>query len=94
MAKKFLSHTDQIVALKRIEGQIRGIQKMIEEGKYCVDILTQLHATVGAIARVEDGILRRHIEGCVVNACRGKSEVEKQQKIDEVIQLLNKFRRV
>ncbi len=89
----FPGHQEEIISLKRIEGQIRGIQKMIEEKKYCVDILTQLHAIVGAIARVEDGILRRHIEGCVVNACSGKSEVEKQKKIDEVIQLLNKFRR-
>ena len=93
MAKNFPSHGDQITALKRVEGQVRGIQKMIEEKKYCVDILTQLHAIVGAIARVEDGILRRHIEGCVVNACSGKSEIEKQKKIDEVIRLLNKFRR-
>lgn len=89
----FPGHQAEIVSLKRIEGQIRGIQKMIEENQYCVDILTQLHAIVGAIARVEDGILRRHLEGCVVNACRGKSEGEKQKKIDEVIQLLNKFRK-
>lgn len=93
MAKNFPSHTDQIMALKRIEGQVRGIQKMIEEGKYCVDILTQLHAIVGAIMSVEDGVLRRHIEGCVVNACLGRSEIEKQKKIDEVVGLLNKFRR-
>lgn len=90
----FPGHQEEIISLKRIEGQIRGIQRMIEEKKYCVDILTQIHAIVGAIARVEDGILRRHIEGCVVNACRGKSEIEKQKKIDEIVQLLNKFRRV
>jgi DNA-binding FrmR family transcriptional regulator len=87
------SHEDQLVALKRIEGQIQGVQKMIKERRYCVDILTQLHAIVGAILRVENKILRRHLEGCVTHALKGKSEAEKQEKIDEVIDLIMKFRK-
>lgn len=87
------THKEQLVFLKRIEGQIRGIQKMIEENRYCVDILTQLHSIVGAILRVEDKILRRHLEGCVVGAMRGRSEIEQQKKMDEIMDLLKKFRR-
>ncbi len=87
------AHNDQLIALKRIEGQIRGIQKMIGANKYCVDIVTQLHATIGAILRVEDTILKRHFQGCVANAFRGKSEKEKEQKIAEVLELLTRFRR-
>ena len=87
------AHEEQIVALKRIEGQIRGVQKMIQEQKYCIDILTQLHAIVGAIMKVEDKVLRRHIEHCVVNASKGKNGLEKQKKIDEVMEILTKFRK-
>ncbi|NQT91063.1 MAG: metal-sensitive transcriptional regulator, partial [Candidatus Omnitrophica bacterium] len=76
-----------------IEGQVRGIQKMIEQERYCIDIITQLHSIIGAIGRVEDKILDRHLQGCVTGALKGKSESEKQQKIDEIIAVLRKFRR-
>lgn len=88
-----MQHKEQIVFLKKIEGQIRGIQKMIEDKRYCVDILTQLHSIVGAIFSVEDKILDRHLQGCVSQALKGKSDIEKQNKIDEILQLLKRFRK-
>ncbi len=89
----FPAHHDQLVALKRVEGQIRGIQRMIEDNKYCVDILTQLHATVGAILKIEDEVLKRHFHGCVANAIKGKSTKDQDQKIGEILELLHRFRR-
>ena len=71
---KQIIHQEQLVALKRVEGQIRGIQKMIEEKRYCVDILIQLHSIVGAILRIEDKIFRKHIEGCVAWALKRSEE--------------------
>lgn len=88
------THQEQLVFLKRIEGQIRGVQKMIEEKRYCLDILTQLHSIVGAILRVEDKIFKKHLEGCLIRALKGKSELEKQKKLDEVVDLLPRFRRI
>lgn len=82
------SHSEQLPYLRKIEGQIRGIQKMIEENRYCVDILTQLHSIIGAIRRVEDSIFRKHLEGCVAGALKGESETEKQKKIREIINLI------
>ncbi len=87
------THTEQLEYLRKIEGQIRGIQRMIEEGRYCIDILTQLHSITGAILRVEDNILKKHLEGCVASALKGKSELDRQKKLDEVINLLSKFRK-
>jgi len=91
--KQLMSHEQQLVYLKKIEGQVRGVQKMIKDRRYCVDILTQLHSIIGAISRVESGILRKHLEGCVAGALKGRSEIEKQKKIDEVIDLITKFRK-
>ncbi|MDP1852869.1 MAG: metal-sensitive transcriptional regulator [Candidatus Omnitrophota bacterium] len=88
------THEEQLDFLKKIEGQVRGVQKMIGEKRYCVDILTQLHSIVGAILRVEDKIFKKHFEGCVIEAFKGKSELEKSKKIDEVIDLMNKFRKL
>jgi DNA-binding FrmR family transcriptional regulator len=86
-------HAAQMTALKKIEGQIRGIQKMVAEKRYCVDIMTQLHAIVGAILRVEDQILKTHLTHCVSQTLSEENEMEKTQKIDEIIVLLRKFRR-
>ncbi len=88
------NHSNQIVALKRIEGQVRGLQKMIEENKYCVDILTQTAAVVGALLRVQDNILEKHFQMCVSSALKGKSELEQQNKINEMLVLMKKFRRM
>lgn len=94
MPKQPTTHEEQLVFLKKIEGQIRGVQRMIEEKRYCVDILTQIHSIIGALYRVENEIFRKHIDGCVVHALRGKSEIEKQKKIDEIIELISRFRKV
>jgi len=87
------THQEQIINLKKIEGQIRGIQKMIDNKRYCIDILTQLHSIIGAISSVEDKILRKHLEGCVAESLKGGSEINKQKKLDEVVKLLKRFRR-
>ena len=50
------SHVDNLVALRRIEGQVRGVQRMVEERKYCIDILNQIYAVKGALGRVEEKI--------------------------------------
>lgn len=92
MTKK-TTHQEQIVFLKKIEGQVRGIQRMIEEGRYCVDIITQIHSIIGALYRVENEIFKKHIDGCVVNALRSKSQREKEQKIKEVVELISRFRK-
>jgi len=86
-------HQDNIVALKRIEGQVRGVQKMIEDRQYCIDILNQIHAVKGALSRVEEKILQKHFQHCVTSAIMGSSEKEKQQKLDEILALINQTRR-
>jgi len=86
------THEGQLEFLKKIEGQVRGIQKMIGEKRYCVDIITQIRSVIGALRHVEDGIFRKHLEGCVINVLRGKSEVEKQKKITEIVELVAKSR--
>ncbi len=91
--KKNPSHKDNIVALRRIEGQVRGVQKMIEDGKYCIDILNQINAVKGALGRVEEKILKKHFQHCVTDAIKGTSEQERQQKLDEILKLIHQTRR-
>ncbi len=93
MEDQVTSHLEEIVRLKRIEGQIRGIQKMIEEKRYCIDILTQLSSVVGAIKSVEESILERHLKGCVQHSFNKGSKEDRGKKFDEVIEVLRKFRK-
>jgi DNA-binding FrmR family transcriptional regulator len=86
-------HNSNLVALRRIEGQVRGVQRMIEERKYCIDILNQIQAVKGALARIEDNILKKHMESCVSDAVKGNSQIEKNKKLDEILAFINKARR-
>lgn len=90
---KTTSHDEHLFALKRIEGQLRGIQKMIEARRYCVDIITQLHAASSALERVEGQILKKHMENCVVSSFAKGGKEEVSSKVNEIITLLRKFRR-
>jgi DNA-binding FrmR family transcriptional regulator len=93
MKEQLTTHSDEIVPLKRIEGQIRGIQRMIEEKRYCIDILTQLSSIVGAVRRVEENILNRHLRGCVRESFTKGNRENRSEKIDEIIEVLQKFRK-
>ncbi len=93
MSNQMTTHEVELVRLRRIEGQIRGVQKMIEEKRYCVDILTQLTSIVGAVKSVEENILERHLKGCVHQSFTKGSKDDKARKIDEVVDVLKKFRR-
>jgi DNA-binding FrmR family transcriptional regulator len=81
-------HTEQIKSLKRIEGQVRGIQKMIDEGKYCVDILTQLKAVKSATAAVEGKILEKHLHHCIKASIDDAGSMD--AKIAELVKILKR----
>lgn len=66
---------------------------MIEEKRYCIDILTQISSVVGAIQRVEESILERHLKGCVQESLTGGDADDRIEKISEVIEVLKKFRK-
>jgi DNA-binding FrmR family transcriptional regulator len=79
--------------LARIEGQVRGVRNMVEEDRYCIEILTQINAARAALDRVEQEILREHLQSCVTHAFHNGSLKERNQKIDELIRVLDSQRR-
>ncbi len=85
-------HEAQIVRLNRIEGQVRGISKMIQEGRYCVDILTQMKSVSNALARVQENIFKGHLESCVRDSLTGDDPRDREAKVDEMLELLYRFR--
>lgn len=80
-------YKDLITRLSRIEGQVRGVKKMVEEDRYCVDILTQVSAIQSALNSFNKVLLSQHIKSCVINDIRsGKDEV-----VDELVETLQKL---
>jgi CsoR family transcriptional regulator, copper-sensing transcriptional repressor len=77
--------------LRRIEGQVQGLQRMIEGDAYCVDVLLQISAVQGALEQVQKLLLGRHIESCVADALRTGSRSERQQKIEELLEVFSRF---
>ena len=79
--------------LARIEGQVRGISKMIDEDRYCIDILTQIAAVRAALRRVEEEILRDHVAHCVEHAIHSGDKADQRRKIAELMAVVSRAER-
>ncbi|MBU1693298.1 MAG: metal-sensitive transcriptional regulator [Verrucomicrobia bacterium] len=83
-------HEENLGRLARLEGQIRGIRRMIEEGEYCMDIATQIQAARAALQAVSHRILRKHLEQCLADAAQRRSRRELDAKMTEIMNLLKR----
>jgi CsoR family transcriptional regulator, copper-sensing transcriptional repressor len=83
-----ITKDDALVRLKRIEGQVRGLQKMIEEERYCIDVINQVAAVSKALEQVGLVVMRRHLESCVAESMRANKT---NGKIKELISAVEQF---
>ena len=79
--------------LRRIEGQVRGVARMVEDDRYCIDILTQVQALRAALSRVETEILKGHLNHCIEGAIVSGDRAEQRKKASELIELLERAAR-
>ena len=79
--------------LRRVEGQVRGITRMVEDDRYCIDILTQVQAVKAALGRAESEILKRHAACCVSEAIASGDPAEQEVKFAELVDLFEKAKR-
>jgi DNA-binding FrmR family transcriptional regulator len=79
--------------LSRIEGQIRGVARMVEDDRYCIDVLTQVQAVRAALAKVETEMLREHLGHCIEGAIVSGDQAEQRRKAEELIALLERAAR-
>lgn len=88
--KHHADHAGGLPRLKRIRGQVDGIERMILEKRYCVDILMQIKAARSALLALESEVLRTHLEGCVRDALNAKDSFQADKKIKELMELLTR----
>ena len=93
MGRSMTDHDPKLIhRLSRIEGQVRGISRMVSEGRYCIDILTQLQAVRAALAKVETSILRQHLAKCIEDSITGGDIADQRAKVNELVELLERSR--
>ena len=83
---------DLLARLNRIEGQVRGVTRMIEDGRYCIDVLTQISAVRAALAKVESEMLKSHLSHCIEGAIKSGDADDQRAKARELIELLERRR--
>ena len=76
--------------LSRIEGQVRGLAKMVDEDRYCIDIVTQISAVRAALRRVEEEVLRDHVAHCVEHAISSGNKADQREKIAELMDVIGR----
>jgi len=76
--------------LSRIEGQVRGLSRMVEEDRYCIDVVTQISAVRAALRKLEEEVLRDHVGHCVEHAIAAGNKIEQRQKVAELIDVISR----
>ena len=76
--------------LQRIEGQVRGLIRMVEEDRYCIDVVTQISAARAALRKVEEEVLHDHVAHCVENAIASGNKAEQLRKVAELMEVLSR----
>ena len=85
--------TAVITRLKRIEGQVGGLRRMVTEDRYCVDVLTQIDAVRAALHKVEEQVLQDHVSHCVADAFASGDPVEQRHKVEELVETIGRMTR-
>ncbi len=88
------NHEDSIQRLKTIEGHIRGIQRMLAEDKYCIDIIRQIQAVQSALNKVSAKILDGHLNTCLLTAVQGEDPAERQRVLNEITEVFETANKV
>ena len=84
------SKSARLKRLSRIEGQVRGLSRMVEEDRYCIDIITQLSAVRAALRKVEEEVLRDHVAHCVEHAIAHGDADEQRKKVAEIVEVMGR----
>lgn len=85
------NHEEQLARLAKIEGQLRGVRKMIEGRRYCIDIVSQIKAVTAALRQVQMGVLEKHIHHCVVESLTSEDPASFEDKVNEIVHVLGRM---
>lgn len=82
-----MDKADTLKRLKNIEGHVRGIERMVENDSYCIDLIRQIQAVQASLAKLNSGILDSHLHSCLITAVRGKDIGERERVLEEIAEV-------
>lgn len=82
-----MKHSNALLRLKTVEGHVRGIEKMVEDGAYCIDVIRQIQAVQAALNKVSAIILDEHLNSCLITAVRGEDPDERERVLKEITEV-------
>ena len=88
-----MKHENALRRLQTIEGHIRGIERMVEEGAYCIDVIRQIQAVQGALGKVTTLVLQEHMNSCLITAVRGEDATERERMLGEIVDVFEAARK-
>jgi DNA-binding FrmR family transcriptional regulator len=91
MRERFPDHQSQLTRLAKIEGQIKGIRKMVEERRYCMDIVQQIKAATAGLKQVQMGVLEKHIHMCMQEAVASRKPGLFEEKLEEILSVISRM---
>ncbi|MFN2111560.1 MAG: metal-sensitive transcriptional regulator [Anaerolineales bacterium] len=80
---------DNLTRLKTIEGHIRGVQRMVEDDAYCIDVIRQINAVQAALNKISINILENHLHSCLITAIRGEDEKAREKVLQEIVDVFD-----
>ena len=89
-----MKHEKAMQRMKNAEGHLRGIQRMMEEGAYCIDLIRQIHAVQAALNKVSNMILEEHLKSCLITAVRGEDVHERERVLTEIADVFEASKKV
>lgn len=89
-----MQNDEALARLKTVEGHIRGIERMVDEGAYCVDVIRQIQAVQAALNKVSGMILEGHLNSCVITAIRGENPDERERVLSEISEIFSASNRI
>ena len=85
------THSENTARLSRVEGQIKGVKRMVDDGEYCIDIITQIQAARSALQSVSKLILEKHLKHCVTASLEEQDKTDLDDKIDEIMTVIKRM---
>lgn len=82
-----MEQAERVKRLKSIEGHVRGVERMIEDGAYCIDVIRQIQAVEAALKKLSIGILNDHLHSCLITAVQGEDQAERERVLQEVAEV-------
>ena len=94
IGREYMKNSDVLARLKNVEGHVRGIERMVEQDEYCIDVIRQIQAVQAALNKISSMVLEGHLNSCLITAVRGEDPAERERVLKEIGEVFDAAKKV